>query len=243
MGMLSPFTFRKFYNSSRGGGGEPMAVITISREFGCSGRVVAQRVAEILGYHLVDKKTIGRLLAGYGLIEFDTEYDSSLGIWAAFDSKFKEMVSMLNRVTRAVARHGNAVILGRGSFVVLAGFGDVLNVRIQAPLPVRIERVMEEESLADKEKAEAVVREEDKVRISFVASMYGARWDNCGAFDLVIDTAKISAERAAHWIADAAGNLEPDFASGAPMTEAIEADPTLDKAVADELECGMAHRP
>ena len=54
----------------------------------------------------------------YGLVEFDQEYDRLRGFWDKFneqkDDRRRLMGNMLNVVIRAVARHGNAVILGRG---------------------------------------------------------------------------------------------------------------------------------
>jgi len=212
-----------------------MAVVTVSRESRSSGRAVAEAAAEALGWHFVDKELIGRILESYGLVEFKREYESRLSVWDAFDPRVKAMVSMLGRVTLAIARHGHAVILGRGSFVVLGGFSDALNVRIQAPLAARAERCMEEDRVPNLEKAEALVREGDRVRRSFVEAMYGTRWDSTSAFDLVVDTSKVGVAPAAAWIAEAARGLGR-FA-GATSTASIAPDPVLDEAVAEALGC------
>jgi cytidylate kinase len=70
---------------------------------------------------------------------------------------------MLNRVIQALAQHGNVVILGRGSCAVLGGFADVLNVRVQATLSARTERVMTRYNLTDIEQASRLVRKNDKI--------------------------------------------------------------------------------
>jgi cytidylate kinase len=217
-----------------------MAVVTISREYGSAGSVVARRAAELLGYHLVDKAAIGRILAGYGLIDFEREYETEAGIWSTFDTRVRTIVSMLERISFAVARHGHSIILGRGSYVVLSGAPDVLNVRIRAPFDWRVGRAMEEEGLDDRTAAEAVVREGDKVRSSFVSSIYGLRWDSMERFDLVMDSSRIGLERAAAWIVEAVTALPKDE-GGARRTSLdrrlFEADTTLDDAVAAELAC------
>jgi len=217
-----------------------MAVITISREFGAGGLRIAEESARELGYHLVDKNSMGRLLASYGLIEFSREYDSEFGIWATFDSQLKEMVSMLDRVMRAVARHGNAVILGRGAFAVLGGYENALNVRIKAPFVLRVDRVMAEQGLTQRSRAEAAVREGDKVRGSFVQSFYGVRPDALNAFDLVIDTGKIDGQAVVRWLVQAARALEAGQGGG-PVVADIEADVTLDSAVDALLGCTLKH--
>jgi len=215
-----------------------MAVITISREYGSAGSQVARRTAELLGYRYVDKAVIGRILAGYGLTDFNAIYESESSIWSVFDARHRTMISMLERLAFAVARHGQAVILGRGSYVVLAGQPGVLNVRLRAPFEWRVSRVMGEEGLEDRPRAEAIVREGDKVRSSFVSSIYGLRWDSMERFDLVMDTSKIGVDKAAAWIADAASALPPATADTARESlgpRVYADDPTLDEAVKAEL--------
>jgi cytidylate kinase len=212
-----------------------MAVVTISREYGSAGTAVAREAAELLGYHLVDKAAIGRILAGYGLIDFERAYDSETGIWSAFDTRLRTIVAMLERIAFAVARHGHSVILGRGSYVVLAGTPCVLNVRLRAPFEWRVARTMEEKSTSDRSLVEAEVREGDKVRSSFVSSVYGLRWDSMERFDLVLDASKIGTGRAAAWIAEAARDLPDDLQRKGADPRMGLPDPTLDEALAAEL--------
>jgi cytidylate kinase len=223
-----------------------MTVITVSREFGSGGSPIAQKVAQTLGYHFVDKDTIGRVLSQYGLPEFEKEYDAAPpNFWARFDVQRMErrdqMVSLLNQTILALARHGNAVILGRCGFVVLKDYVDVLNVRLQGPLPSRIKYVMERENITDAGQAEAMVKEGDKIRAAFVETFYGARWDAAGAFDVVIDTDKVPTEMAAAWLVAAARALESRKVSLAPTTKGIVPDAVLAAAVTDELKCEADH--
>jgi cytidylate kinase len=213
-----------------------MAVVTISREYGSAGSEVARSVAELLGYHLVDKTTIGRVLAGYGLIDFDSTYEAEAGIWSAFDTKLRTVVSMLERIAFAVGRHGHAVLLGRGNYLALGGIEGVLNVRIRAPFEWRVQRIMEERSLADRGLAESAVREGDKVRSSFVSSVYGVRWDSMEKFDLVVDTSKVKPAMAASWIAEAAKAMPEPKAAAKCFGSA---DPVLDEAIMTELACKL----
>ena len=211
-----------------------MAVVTISREYGSAGSEVARKAADLLGYKLVDKAAIGRILAGYGLIDFEKEYEMETNIWSTFDTRLRTIVTMLERVAFAVARRGGSIILGRGSYVVLSGLPGVLNVRLRAPFDWRVDRVMREEGHSDRERAEAAVKEGDKVRSSFLSSVYGIRWDSSERFDLIMDTSKIGVEQAAAWIAEAARGIgmdPPSFGRGPAAP-----DPVLDQAVAAELE-------
>ena len=48
-----------------------MAVITISRQVGSGGVSIGKKVADILGYHFIDKNTIAEVLREYGIVEFE----------------------------------------------------------------------------------------------------------------------------------------------------------------------------
>jgi len=152
-----------------------MSAITISREIGSQGDEIAAQVALALGHHLVDRRFIGSILSQYGLVEFDQEYQTLPGFWQRFDAQREQrrdqMVAMLNQVIQAVARHGNVVIVGRSGYVVLAGFADVLHVRLQAPQAVRIARVAVSQGLSAAQ-AEDAVQTSDLVRATFVEDFY-----------------------------------------------------------------------
>jgi cytidylate kinase len=60
-------------------------------------------------------------------------------------------------------------------------------VFILAPLPVRVERVMEIERLS-KEAAEQRITGMDKLRIDYVRTFYNTAWDDPTHYHLVIDS-------------------------------------------------------
>jgi len=222
-----------------------MSVITISREFGSEGDFIAQKAAQTLGYHFADRKFIGVILGQYGYVEFDKEYANLPTFWERFDAQREKqrdvMVNMLNQVIQAVAQHGNVVILGRSGFEVLGGFADVLHVRLQAPFPVRVGRVMAQQKIS-LEQAETDVKNNDKVRLAFVEEFYRTPWDSIHAFDLVIDTGKIPPEVAATWVIDAAKTFVPHPEIDKPAIATIEVDRILAEAVSEVLQCQEIHR-
>lgn len=108
-----------------------MAVITISREYGSAGDIIAKSIADSLGYQLVDKKLIEEILIKYGLLEFNDLYNSEHGVWGRFDTEKNRIVKMLNKTIMAFARRDNCVIIGRGAFAVLQNYPNVINVFIR----------------------------------------------------------------------------------------------------------------
>lgn len=218
-----------------------MSVITISGEYGSDASKIARQVAQSLGYHYVDRAIIEKILDEYGLVQFRDMYESISSIWTRFDTLRGGMTDMLNRTIQAVARHGNVVIQGRGGFAVLAGFADVLHVRIQAPLPLRVARVMQRTGLTDRAQAEAEVRQYDRVRSTFVEYSYHVPWNNTDAFNLVIDTGVIPVERAVDWLIQAHHFLAARETGEAPLARAIELDKVLDGVVSTALNCTAEH--
>jgi len=221
-----------------------MTVITISREFGSGGVVIAQQVAQTLGYHFIDQHFVGTILGQYGYVEFDEEYASLPTFWERFDAQREKhrdvMMDMLKRVIRAVAHHGNVVILGRSGFEVLGRFGDVLHVRLQAPFSVRMKRIMDEQQVSIGN-AESMVKQNDKVRIAFIEEFCKVPWNAIHAFDLVINTGKVTPALAADWIVDAARSSMANLEENKPITTSIEVERMMADAVADELNCRQVH--
>jgi cytidylate kinase len=212
-----------------------MAVITISREFGSEGLKIGQQVAQQLGYHLVDKRTIEAVLEQYGFVQFDELYKSTPGFWARTDRTNLLLISMLNKILQAFARHGQVVLLGRGGYIALSGYADVVNVRIQAPFSVRVQRVMERENLSNLHQAEELVKENDRVRSAFIQAFYGVRWDTVSDFNLVIDTSLVPPDVAVRWLVETIQALEPQKFEKAVTTQTIEVDPVLAEAVSAVL--------
>lgn len=221
-----------------------MKVVTISREFGSGGDLLAERVAQSLGYHLVDKEFISKVLCQYGLAEFDLEYEKQPGFWEGFDTEKAErretMVRTLNQVVRMVARHGNVVILGRSGYAILSGLADVLHVRLQAPLEDRIEMIGAEQGISA-EDASVLVKEKDRIRTTFIESFYRVPWNAPHAFDIAINTAMVPIDVATGWVIEAA-KLPGRKPANQPTTSQIEIEPVMMQTVTERLNCTAEHR-
>jgi cytidylate kinase len=225
-----------------------MSVITISNERGSQGSLIAETVARTLGYHLANQTLVETMLKDYGLVEFHEEYRSIPGFWDRLDADKQErrdtFLSMLNKSLLALARHGNVVIVSRGGFAVLAGLADVLNVRIQAPLGLRIERTEEVPTLVapnPEEAAGVIVKDYDQLQKTFVESVYGIPWDTSKSFDLVIDTGKIAPDLASSLIVQAVKALKAPLPKGAAIAADLEVDKVLASSVQAALKCEVGH--
>lgn len=211
-----------------------MPAITISREIGSQGDSIAEQAAQRLGYQVVDKNIIEKVFIQYGMIDFIEVYEES-GFWARFNPQRAEMITMLNQIIVAMAHHGQVILLGRGGFALLKDYVDVLNVRIQAPFNFRAQRLFENQGFASVAQAEEFVRESDALRRDFVNSLYAERWDSVSAFDLVIDTGKISTDLAVDWLEESIKRISLVRPRRMPTTQSIRVDPVLADSIATVL--------
>jgi cytidylate kinase len=100
----------------------------------------------------------------------------------------------------------------------------------------RIMRLVDAPSVGDPGLAEQLVQKNDQLQRTFIKSVYGMEWDSAGAFDLVIDTGKISPDLAAGMIVQATRALPAAGTGGARTTADLGADKVLLAAVDDALQ-------
>lgn len=212
-----------------------MAILTISREIGSNGYDIGRKVANAMNYHFADKVIMKEILKEYGIARFNEIYESNIGFWDLYDTIRVEAISFLKKVVRALAHKDNIVIMGRGSFAILNGFTDTLNVRIKAPFSVRVQRVMEQERIKDVEIAEDLVKKNDKIRSNFINFSYHVDWNAVDAFDFMIDTNKITPDSAVNYIIEILKTLKTRKAKGVLTIDSIKVDPALDKTISSIL--------
>jgi len=92
------------------------------------------------------------------------------------------------------------------------------------------------------EQAESFVKNNDKVRVAFVEEFYRVPWNSIHAFDMVINTSKISPDLATAWVIDAAKACGTSLGTDSPTIASMNVDRILAEAVSDVLNCKEAHR-
>ena len=92
----------------------------------------------------------------------------------------------------------------------------------------------------DIDAAQERAKDRDKRRATFVKLSYGLPWDATHDFDLVVDTAKLSAESACALIAKAALSMRKPDARARIATE-LEVDAVLANALTEVLGCRSVH--
>lgn len=164
-----------------------MAILTVSREFGSGGQEIGRAAAGQLGYAYVDEDTILADLRRDGARweQWSRDLDEHCPtVWERYDWSFRGFAALVQLHILEHAHADNAVIMGRGGNFLLSGVPHAYRIRVEAPLDVRIERIMRRESV-DKETARWLCERTDNERSCFLQIIYGRRWDEAAEYDKV----------------------------------------------------------
>ena len=195
-------------------------IITISREYGAGGSEVARRVAEILGWRLVDNEVVDQVAAEAGLPpeEVARKEERAPGFLERLtralaraapelfprapervpEPEEATIVRVTERVVEKLARGDHVVIVGRAAPAVLAQ-RDALHIKLVAPKPVRIRRAMARLQLGEPE-AIRVLEETDGARARYHKRYYGRDWQDAAHYHMVLNTDALGIEGAVQLI-------------------------------------------
>lgn len=166
-----------------------MAVLTIAREYASGGVEIGQAVAKRTGYDYLDRTQILEVMktAGGRWERLGEEYDEhSPNVWERYDWSFLGYVALSQSIMLEHALKDKVVIMGRGANFLLKGIAHVLSVRVVAPLPLRVERVMKREEI-DRETARWLVERADRERARALHFIYGRQWADAHEYDMVFN--------------------------------------------------------
>ena len=113
---------------------------------------------------------------------------------------------LMKDVVTEFAQAGNAVVVVRGSQMILKDRSGVLHVLVIAPVETRIKAIMEQEGVS-RIVAERRVKENDEARAAFFKNNFKVNWLDPFLYDLVINTGRISKDLAVEIIAKTAPNV------------------------------------
>ena len=184
-------------------------IITIAREYGSGGRLIAQKVAEKVGLFYYDNEVIDLAAKEMGMdvdaIRKLSEQKSSSFMYtmssAAFSLPLNDQVFVMqSKIIRHLANHDSCIIVNGCADYILEDYDDVLTIFIHAPLESRIHRVKEvyKEQHDDYKK---YVMKRDKGRSNYYNYYTTKKWGHLKNFDLTINS-DLGIERVAQIIAD-----------------------------------------
>jgi CMP/dCMP kinase len=179
------------------GGRLKMKVITITREYGAGGREVARRLAETLGWELLDHALLHRAAELEHLPDSELEQWDEKAISMAdrfrLHSPHEHYIHGLTEATRQAAARGNIILVGRGTRQLLGETPDAFHLRLVAPSDKRVERMAALENWSP-EQSTARCLEVDRTRERFTRYFFGATALQPDQYDLVVNTGRVPPE-------------------------------------------------
>ncbi len=122
-------------------------------------------------------------------------------IWERFSDDKQRYLAYVEATILELAARDNVILGGRGAIILLSRMRNVLRVRITAPEAVRAARVENEQGLTLEAAIEAV-QESDQERGARVKFLYHVEWSDPALYDLVLNTERLTVQRAARLIRD-----------------------------------------
>jgi len=190
-----------------------MSVVTITRQYGAGGSLVARHVAGALGWTVIDNEFVGEVakLAGLPPEEVAAREERAPSLLERLARTLA--VSALHRVTERViaeaAAQGRVVLVGRGATAYLATAGEraqAVHAYVVAPKGVRVATIVARFGLSEAEAVKAV-HDTDAARERYWERFYARRRDDVSNYHVVVNTAWLGYEGAAGVIVDAARRL------------------------------------
>lgn len=195
-------------------------VITIGRQHGSNGHLIARALAERLGYACYDKEIVDRAAEDSPFSKevvdsFDEKRVSPyfapnphiLGGGEGFQLNMRVAAAQFDAI-RKLAENGNCIFVGRCADYILRSRKDLLRVFILADDEFRVKTMMERRGFTE-DRAKKLVRQVDKDRSSYYKYYTDQIWGDPANFDLCINAGKLGVEATARLIADVVLGLEP----------------------------------
>jgi cytidylate kinase len=197
-------------------------VLTVAREYCSGGGSIARRVAERLGWNLLDAALV-EAIARSAQVDpdlarrYDERVDSWLhrvsrrGLWrGAFEGvalaadamvfDAETMAALGKSLIVEAHSRGNCVTVGRGAQCVLQDRKDVLHVFVYAPWRERVARARRRApSVANIDQS---IRSTDQQRADYIRLYFGCDWKDLHLYQMLVSS-ELGEERVAETIVDA----------------------------------------
>jgi cytidylate kinase len=174
-----------------------MCVITISRGSFSGGKILAECLAQRLGYRCIDRDVIVERAAAYGVSqeEIRDALAKSPGFLGRFNRNRYLYLALVQAALAEEVKNGRAIYHGLAGHLLLKGAQPVLRTRIIAPLEFRIGMVQKRLKYSRND-AIAHIEKVDQERRKWTQFLYGVDWGDPSLYDIVINLEHLDIEQA-----------------------------------------------
>ena len=192
-----------------------MAVITISKEYAAESEVFAEKLADKLGYSVLDKQLVVQAAKQLNISETEASIlrrggeSRLLKILDKYTAKTiqkvvnrdygrlddKNYFEVTKKLVLNAAEQGNVIIVGWGGQCLLADRPDAIHVRIVKNLEERIAILKQKFNLDDRGARELIEREE-KESAKYIEYYFNRSWTDAHLYHVILNLSKLSFEQA-----------------------------------------------
>lgn len=171
-----------------------MAIITISRGTFSGGKILAERLAERLGYPCSSREEILQDAArDYGVAE--NELSAAINepppFWQEVPGKRIAYLKCLTAALLDRIEGENLVYHGHVGHLLLGDITHVLRIRVIADMAYRIKECMERLNMA-REETVSYIEKVDRERDRWTRFLYGVNWQDASHYDVVLNLERMS---------------------------------------------------
>ena len=175
-------------------------MITVSRDPGSGGKLIAKGLAECLDFDLFNQEVIHEMAKSAKVSKRVLQSLDERGL-SMLDDMISAVVHQrhlwpdeylqhLLKVIGTIGKHGNAILVGRGANFVLP-VETTFRLRVIAPREFRAQKVAEEFDLPLKDAEHRILKTESDRR-AFIRKYFHADIEDPKLYDLVINTGTLS---------------------------------------------------
>ncbi len=185
-------------------------IISISREFGSGGHVIAKLLSERYGLPMYDRNLLEEIskekqLDSSTLYKYDEAKRNKLlsrTVRGYSSSPEDNIAQMQFDFLREKANSGESfVVLGRCSESILRGYNGMISIFVTGDLECRIKRTMERDNLTF-EQAKSRVAKHDKTRKAYHNNYSEGKWGDSRFYDMCINSSVLGIEGTYETIAE-----------------------------------------
>ena len=171
-------------------------IITIGRQFGSGGVLVANELGARLGIPVYDNELITKAAQDSGFsAEFFMQNDekkSRFSLSAIFSNtescmSDSSLFKMQCETIRKIAEQGSAIIVGRCADYVLRDHDNIINIFLTSPLEARAQRVMDRDGISHEEALEKIEKK-DSSREDYYNYYTFGNWGVASTYDMCLDS-------------------------------------------------------
>lgn len=193
-------------------------IISVGRQIGSGGRIVAQQLADVFGCKLYDKELLNLAAKESGFSEkFFEQNDEQKGFMKSlfhihvplmgtnnfYKNDFSEesLYQFQSDAIRKAASESGCVFVGRTADYVLRDAPNLVSVFITANMDQRIQRVCKRMGV-DRAVARKYIRNHEEERASYYNYYTGKVWGHSESYDLCINSSLLGIDKTSEFVAE-----------------------------------------